>query len=135
MSKNGIWRLTVRDEFAAAHALRHYCGKCENPHGHNFGVELCVEGDKLAPDTEILLDFATLKSALRASLAELDHRMLNETPPFDVCNPSSENLARHIFRDVAARLLESPDPQAAKVRLVSVSVSERGSQSATYLEL
>ena len=130
----GTWRLTVRDEFAAAHALRHYQGKCENPHGHNFGVELCVEGERLAPRTELLLDFATLKGALRASLAQLDHRMLNETPPFDTRNPSSENLARHIFHDVAARLAHSPDPQAAQVRLVSVTVSERGSQSATYLE-
>lgn len=131
---SGLWRLTVREEFAAAHALRHYQGKCENPHGHNFGVELCVEGTELSPDTEILLDFATLKAALRATLVGLDHRMLNETPPFDVRNPSSENLARHIFRDVAARLAASDDPQAANVRLVSVSVSERASQSATYME-
>ena len=130
----GKWRLTVRDEFAAAHALRHYQGKCENPHGHNFGVELCVEGERLAPDTELLLDFGTLKGALRASLAELDHRMLNETPPFDTCNPSSENLARHIYHDVATRLAHSPDPQATLVRLVSVTVSERGTQSATYFE-
>lgn len=131
---SGLWRLTVRDEFAAAHALRHYRGKCENPHGHNFAVELSVEGRELAPDTEILLDFATLKGALRATLAELDHRMLNETPPFDARNPSSENLARHIFRAVAERLAGSDDPQAAHVRLVSVSVSERASQTATYME-
>ncbi|MDE5878448.1 MAG: 6-carboxytetrahydropterin synthase QueD [Desulfovibrio sp.] len=134
MSAGGRWRLTVRDEFAAAHALRHYQGKCENPHGHNFAVELCVEGSELAPDTELLVDFGTLKGALRASLAALDHRMLNETPPFDVCNPSSENLARHIFYDVAARLAASDDPQAAHARLVSVSVSERASQTATYME-
>lgn len=134
MSEGALWRLTVREEFAAAHALRHYRGKCENPHGHNFAVELCVEGARLSPDTEILLDFGTLKGALRASLAGLDHRMLNETPPFDVCNPSSENLARHIFRDVAARLAQSDDPQAAHVRLVSVSVSERATQTATYME-
>lgn len=134
MSKGGLWRLTVREEFAAAHALRNYQGKCENPHGHNFGVELCVEGEHLAPDTGLLLDFAVLKTMLRAALARLDHRMLNETSPFDVLNPSSENLARHIYQDVAAQLAESPDPQAAHVRLVSVSVSERSSQSATYLE-
>ena len=60
--------------------------------------------------------------------------MLNDTPPFDRINPSSENLSRHIWRNVAARLAESPDPQARAVRLVSVSVSEKGSQSATYLE-
>lgn len=134
MSRGGLWRLTVRDEFAAAHALRHYQGKCEQPHGHNFGVELCVEGRSLAPDTELLLDFATLKGLLRAALAKLDHCMLNEQPPFDALNPSSENLARHIFQEIAAGLAQCQDPQAAHVRLVSVSVSERQSQSATYLE-
>ena len=46
MSKK-IWRLTVRDEISAGHALRHYEGKCERMHGHNFAVELTVEGDKL----------------------------------------------------------------------------------------
>ncbi len=45
---NGIWRLQIRDEFSAAHALRHYQGKCENMHGHNFTVEICVQGARLA---------------------------------------------------------------------------------------
>ncbi len=39
-----IWRLTVRGEFSAAHALRHYQGKCENMHGHNYAAEMTVEG-------------------------------------------------------------------------------------------
>lgn len=131
--QGGLWRLAVRGEFSAAHALRHYRGKCENPHGHNFAVEVCVEGAALAPDTGMLLDFAVLKAALRASLATLDHRMLNDTPPFDRCNPSSEHLAAFIFRDMAARLAASPDPQAAAVRVVRVEVSEKASQSAICL--
>ncbi len=40
-----IWRLTVRGEFSAAHALRHYQGKCENMHGHNYAAEMTVEGE------------------------------------------------------------------------------------------
>lgn len=129
-----FWRLTVRDEFSAGHALRHYQGKCERLHGHNFAVELTVQGERLTADTELLLDFKTLKSALKETLTELDHQVLNETPPFDRLNPSSENLARHIWRNVAERLARSPDSQARAVRLVSVSVSEKGSQTATYLE-
>ena len=127
MTVRHCWRLTVRDEFSAGHALRHYQGKCERLHGHNFGVELCVEGRDLTPGTELLLDFKVLKTALKDALRELDHCVLNDTPPFDRINPSSENLSRHIWRNVAAR-------QARAVRLVSVSVSEKGSQSATYLE-
>ena len=98
-------------------------------------MELCVEGRELTPDTELLLDFKVLKNALKEVLRDLDHCVLNETPPFDRINPSSENLSRHIWRGVADRLAASPAPQARAVRLVSVSVSEKGSQSATYLEL
>lgn len=129
MSKK-LWRLTVRDDFSAGHALRHYEGKCERMHGHNFAVELTVEGEKLAAGTEMLLDFKVLKKGLKAVLDALDHRLLNETPPFDRINPSSENLARHIWQGMEA-LLAAHDEL---VRLYSVTVSEKGAQSATYLE-
>ena len=133
MSKK-LWRLTVRDDFSAGHALRHYEGKCERMHGHNFAVELTVEGEKLAAGTEMLLDFKVLKRGLKAVLDALDHRLLNETPPFDRINPSSENLARHIWQGMEALLAAHDDPQAQLVRLHSVTDSEKGAQSATYLE-
>ena len=124
-----IWRLTVRSEFAAAHALRHYKGKCESIHGHNFSVEAVVEGDTLTKDTELLADFSDLKRDLAVVLDTLDHKDLGTTPPFDRINPSSENLARHIYRELAPRVAERG------VRMHAVTVSERGPQSATYMEL
>lgn len=123
-----FWRLTVRSEFSAAHALRHYEGRCEHLHGHNFGVELTVQGEKLAEGTELLLDFKILKQELKRVLDALDHQVLNETPPFDLLNPSSENLARHIWRGMEEAL------RGQAVHLYSVTVSEKGAQSATYME-
>ncbi|MDR3362011.1 MAG: 6-carboxytetrahydropterin synthase QueD [Desulfovibrio sp.] len=130
-----LWRLTVRDEFSAAHALRCYEGKCERLHGHNYSVELTVEGQKLTPKTYLLLDFKTLKTILAEVLGKLDHQMLNDVPPFDESNSSSENLAQYIWQGVAARLTEYGDHQAKFVRLVSVSVSEKNSQTAVYMEI
>ncbi len=124
----GIWRLTVRSEFSSAHALRHYKGKCEAVHGHNYGVEAVVEGRILSADTELLMDFAELKRLLNTILDDLDHRLLNEVPPFDVQNPSSENLSRHIWRRMSSDL-----PQG--IRMHAVTVSEKNAQSATYMEL
>lgn len=124
-----IWRLAVRSEFAAAHALRHYKGKCESVHGHNFDVEAVVEGDALTQDTELLADFSDLKKDLKAVLDTLDHRDLNATPPFDAINPSSENLARYIYQALA------PLVELRGVRMREVTVSERGPQSATYMEM
>ena len=125
----GIWRLTVRDEFAAAHSLRNYGGKCEAVHGHNFQVAITVEGETLDPATEILVDFKELKQALKQVLQGLDHHMLNEAEPFLEANPSSENLARYIYRALV------PTAEAHGVRMHEVTVSERGPQSATYREI
>ena len=82
---------------------------------------------------ELLLDFKVLKRALKEELAALDHQIINEVPPFDRLNPSSENISRHIFQNVARRL--AADESACHVRVHSVSVSEKGAQTATYLEL
>lgn len=126
--KKSVWYLTVRGEFSAAHALRHYQGKCENMHGHNYGAELTVRGEKLTPDTELAMDFSEMKRIFREVLEQLDHHVLNETPPFDSINPSSENLARHIWKQLEPRFASLP------VELYSVTVSEKAAQSATYRE-
>lgn len=125
---SAFWRLAVRSDFSAAHALRHYQGKCESPHGHNFLVEAAIQGDTLSPDTELLLDFSLIKQDLKAVLDTLDHKDLNATPPFDRINPSSENLSRHIFKALAPRIA------AHGVRLHSLTVGEKAAQSATYFE-
>ncbi len=121
-----FWQIAVNQEFSAAHALRRYHGKCERPHGHNFSVEVRVWGSELDKETEILLDFKTLKNELKAVLEMLDHSNLNETPPFDKINPSSENLSRYIHDQLVSRLASYP------VRIASVAVAEKSGQNATY---
>ncbi len=127
--KKSIWRLTVRSEFCAGHALRNYQGKCENLHGHNFQVEATVEGQKLDDNIEYLLDFKVLKDLLKEVLETLDHRVLNESPPFDKLNPTSENLAQYIWQCMAKAL------EAHHVHMHAVTVSEKSAQSATYMEM
>ncbi|MCL2123160.1 MAG: 6-carboxytetrahydropterin synthase [Desulfovibrionaceae bacterium] len=124
-----LWRLAVRSEFSAGHALRRCRSKCEALHGHNFSVEMVVEGGSLQEDTELLVDFSVLKSLLNKALEGLDHSVLNESAPFDALNPSSENLARHIWQRLE-RAMEEPG-----VRLHSVTVGEKAGQSATYMEM
>ena len=128
----GIWTIEVIEDFSASHQLRNYGGKCERMHGHNFGVRAVVEGTELTPDTGLLMDFKVLRGHVKAVLADLDHRHLNEVAPFDACNPSSENIARHIYRSLAAAL--AADPGGGAVTVKSVTVSEKPAQSATYRE-
>ena len=123
----GKWKLTITQDFSSSHQLRNYGGKCENMHGHNFGVEVVVEGDKLDERVHYLVDFKELKQRTKDVLEQLDHKHLNEVPPFTEINPSSENLAMFVYRELAGNL-------PASVRLVEVSVSEKASSKATYWE-
>ena len=127
--KKSVWHLTVRGEFSSAHALRNYQGKCEARHGHSYQVEMVVSGKVLTPDTELVMDFDELKKLLRTELEKLDHCDLNQVAPFTQINPSSENLARYLWKQLEAQLSGQP------VQLHSVSVSEKTTQTATYLEI
>lgn len=116
--KDGVYSLTVRASFAAAHRLREYEGNCEHLHGHNWQVEVSVESDRL-DGLGMALDFRVMKQALSDLLSRWDHKYLNEIPPFTEENPSSENLARRIFDEMEGML-----PGPAKVSRVAVWESE-----------
>ena len=98
-----MFEVSVRMHFSAAHHLRGYRGKCEAAHGHNWEVEAFVRGKK--PDgVGMLLDFGVLKQALKEAMAAVDHTDLNTLKPFRKINPSSENIARFLYGELAARI-------------------------------
>ncbi len=120
-----MYEISIRGDFDAAHALRGYQGKCENLHGHRFEVVVTISSAVLN-DIGIAYDFADLKQHLRAILSRFDHTNLNEVPPFNRSNPSSENLAVTIFEDLKSRLSGAP------VKLVSVEVRESPTSRVKY---
>lgn len=124
-----VWRIGVRDEFAAAHALRNYKGKCEHLHGHNFSVEVVLESTTLDPSIEYVLDFTIVKKKLKDIIKTLDHKVLNDEPQFSVRNPTSENIARYIYRAMKEALREY-----TTVSVHQVIVGERSTQYALYME-
>jgi 6-pyruvoyltetrahydropterin/6-carboxytetrahydropterin synthase len=121
-----MFEVAVEQTFAAGHALRNYKGRCENVHGHNFKVRVVVEGEKL-DETGLLVDFLDVKAAMQAIIDRLDHVFLNDVAPFDVKNPSAENIAEYFFTEIA-RSLKS----AVAVRVRDATVWETEIQSATY---
>ncbi len=91
-----MYEVTVKAHFDAAHALRSYKGKCERLHGHRFQVAICVSAE--LDEVGLAYDFTELKRILEERVISLlDHTNLNETPPFDRINPSSENIARFVY--------------------------------------
>jgi len=99
-----MYQVSVEQHFDAAHYLRGYRGKCENLHGHRFRVIVGIECLQLN-DIGLAYDFAELKGHLREILARFDHTCLNDVPPFDEINPSSENIALTIYNELKPRLL------------------------------
>ena len=97
-----MYSVRVEAEFAAAHFLSHYRGKCEQLHGHNYRVRLWARGSALN-DGGMLVDFALLKDALRQACKTLDHSNLNDNR-FFLGDPSAERIAHYIFDEVCKLL-------------------------------
>lgn len=105
-------------EFAAAHFLTNYHGKCEQLHGHNYKLIVTVTGPLQADG--MVLDFVELKQVVRQEIIDvLDHTNLNDRFP----NPSCELIAQWIFTTLKSKLPVS-----------SVQLFETTSSSVTYTE-
>lgn len=121
-----MFELKVVTHFAAAHQLKMVADKCENLHGHNWKIEVCVAGEKLNR-AGILIDFGEVKDHVREIMASLDHKFLNELTIFgDACPPSSENIAVYVAETLQSRIA---DP---RIRVSRVTAWESENASATY---
>lgn len=77
-----MYYLKAEASFDAAHFLANYDGKCRNIHGHHWLVQVRVCGEALQTDDQecgMLVDFSTLKDALKSVVAPLDHTLIYQT--------------------------------------------------------
>jgi 6-pyruvoyltetrahydropterin/6-carboxytetrahydropterin synthase len=122
-----MYEVEIISGFSAAHKLRDYQGKCEHLHGHNYRVYVTARAE--APGAGgMVIDFGDLKKAAGRVLERFDHTYLNDVPPFDRIEPSAENMAAHLFREIESEL-----GVHGKI-LYSVSVWESDTSRATFLK-
>jgi 6-pyruvoyltetrahydropterin/6-carboxytetrahydropterin synthase len=122
-----MYELKIVTDFSAAHRLENFYGKCEALHGHNWKVEVFLQGDRL-DDAGLVQDFGVVKAKTREVIAELDHHYLNDLPAFRQQNPSSENLARYLFERLGTAINDGG------VKVCRVSVWESDTSCASYFE-
>jgi 6-pyruvoyltetrahydropterin/6-carboxytetrahydropterin synthase len=122
-----MFEVSVDEQFAAAHNLRNYKGKCENLHGHNYKVRITLTGPQL-DEVGLLYDFVHLKQVIQGVIRALDHKYLNELKPFDVLNPSAENIAKHIYDETSKQMHQTPNGAG----ISSITVWESDVTAATY---
>ena len=108
-----MFELKVVTHFAAAHQLTMVAKKCENLHGHNWKVEVCVKGER-HNEAGVLVDFGIIKGYVKEIMKRLDHKFLNELPDFKNTPPSSENLAVYIAESLQ-QMIDEPGVVVSRV--------------------
>ena len=107
-----MFEVRVEADFAAAHYLQDYHGKCERLHGHNYRVLAHARG-------------CELKKTLKDVCNSLDHTNLNDNPYFKM-NPSAERIAMYIYEGIMEKLPTCP--------LYAVDVYETPTSRARYIK-
>lgn len=104
-------------QFEAAHRLPNVSPghKCGRMHGHSYEVTVRLQG-ALDPRLGWVRDFADVSAAFRPLFDRLDHQVLNEVEGLE--NPTSENLARWIWRALRPSL---PEISAVEIRETATS--------------
>ncbi len=128
-----MFELKVKTRFAGAHQLTMVGQKCENLHGHNWHVEVCVKGKELN-SAGVLADFGDIKKAVRRVVDDqLDHKFLNELDVFEGKQPTSERIAVYIAQQVQALLDQGENEKIAeKVTVSRVMAWESDDACAIY---
>ena len=124
-----MFEVSVEQTFAAGHALRNYKGKCENVHGHNYRVLVTIRGEQL-DSIGLLVDFVEVKKLMHRVIERLDHQFINDIPPFDVLNPSAENIAQYFYQEIGKGMAAGSDD--GRVQIAEVKIWETDTSSATY---
>ena len=117
---SSTYTLKILADFASAHTLRDYPGDCSRMHGHNWKLEVEVTATELN-EHGMGMDFKTIKTATRELAKKLDHRYLNDIPPFDTVNPTAENIAQYFYQ----RLSKTLNIETAKISGVTLWETDR----------
>jgi len=99
-----MYSVTVRDHVMIAHSFKgEVFGPAQRLHGATYVVDVEFRSPQLDADG-VVLDIGRATDALRALLAELNYRNLDEHPSFNGRNTTTEFLARVVFDRMAAAI-------------------------------
>lgn len=122
-----VFEIYVQTHFSAAHALKGYPGDCARTHGHNWIIEVFVKCKEL-DEIGIGIDFRDIKQGVKGVVKHLDHFNLNELPAFKDLNPTSENIAKYLYKELSNKL------NTGTVSVSKIKVSETPGAGALYWE-
>jgi 6-pyruvoyl-tetrahydropterin synthase len=127
-----VFGVTVRDHMMVAHSFRgEVFGPAQRLHGATFVVDATFRGEDL-DDDGILVDIGRATEELRAVVAGLTYRNLDDQPEFAGTNTTTEVLARHVADRLAERIRAGALGPASGVTAVLVTLHESHVAWASY---
>jgi 6-pyruvoyl-tetrahydropterin synthase len=128
-----MFEVTVSDHMMIAHSLRgEVFGPAQALHGATYVVEAAFARETLDADG-IVLDIGAALDALKAVLAELTYRNLDEVDSLAGLNTTTEVLCREIADRLAARAHDGSLGVAADVLTrIRVTLRENPNAWASY---
>ena len=120
-----MYSVSVRDHFMIAHSLSgEVFGPAQRLHCATYIVDAEFRRPALDADG-IVVDIGRAADALRAVLAELNYRNLDEAPALKGRNTTTECLARVVFDGIVAAIRRGDlGPSAREVESVRVTLHE-----------
>ncbi|MBT3756302.1 MAG: 6-carboxytetrahydropterin synthase QueD [Candidatus Cloacimonetes bacterium] len=122
-----MYKLNVTSDFSSAHKLDGYEGLCKNLHGHNWKVRIGILCEKV-DEIGMTIDYGEVKKSLSEIMMMLDHTYLNELEHFKGINPTSENIAKFIYKEMKKRI------EVPYCKMADVEVWESDITSMIYFE-
>jgi len=121
------YTLHISSEFSAAHSVRGYEGRCARVHGHNYKITAEIKASTL-DHLGFVIDYYDVKTVLQKIIEQLDHYDINNIQPFDVINPTAENIAAWFYKNLSKQLNNE------QVSVTAVILSETEDFSVRYTE-
>jgi 6-pyruvoyl-tetrahydropterin synthase len=128
-----LFTVEVRDHIMIAHSFRGAVfGPAQALHGATFVVDAAFIAETL-DNNGIVIDIGRAHNALKAMLAPLNYRNLDDVPDFKGRNTTTEFLAKHIYDGLAnaARAGELGRP-GRELRALRITLSESHIARAQY---
>jgi len=120
-----MYAVEVRDHIMIAHSFRgEFFGPAQRLHGATFVVDIAFFRESLTSDG-VVVDIGRAHEALKATLAPLNYRNLDEVEAFKGKQTTTEFLSRHIFDAMsAATRTGALGPGAEGVTRIRVTLHE-----------
>ena len=96
-----MYAVEVRDHIMIAHSLHGAVfGPAQELHGATFVIDAAFMAETL-DGNGVVIDIGRAHEALKAALAPLNYRNLDDVPDLKDANTTTEFLTRHIFNQLA----------------------------------